>query len=44
MYIREQKVGVGKIIFLSLFCLPRLHLFDQKYSNKSVILRNIITI
>ncbi len=24
---------------LSLFCLPRLHLFDQKYSKKSIIVK-----
>jgi len=30
-------------VFESLFCSPRLHLFDQKYS-KTVILWNIITI
>ncbi len=42
----QTKFGVSKIFDVfesSLFCSPRLHLFDHKYS-KTVILWNIITI
>ncbi len=39
---KNTTVQVGKIIYVSewrLFCFPRLHLFDKKYSKNSNIVK-----